>query len=185
MSLKILPNLLSCLRLLLVIPFVYFFYHQHFQAATIIFVIAAFTDALDGYLARVLKCQTQFGLIIDPLADKILIVSCFLLFGTFGLLPWALILLILSRDLAIILGAIISITYFHQISTLKPSLLSKLNTVLQLTLIITMLVHITYYNFPSLWISLLICSVVITTSTSFIHYFWSWYQSVQLRKKNV
>lgn len=185
MSLKNLPNLLSFLRLLLVFPFVYFFYHHQFQIATAIFIIAAFTDALDGYLARVLKCQTQFGLIIDPSADKTLIVSCFILLGYHHLLPWPLVVLVLGRDVAIIIGAAISIIYYHQIQSLKPSLLSKLNTVLQLSLIVSMLIHITYHNLPQLWINILINCVVVTTLGSFIHYFWAWHQSFNLTKNNV
>jgi cardiolipin synthase len=164
---------------------VYFFYNKQFQIATVIFVIAAFTDALDGYLARILKCQTHFGLIIDPLADKVLIVSCFILLGHHQMLPWSLVMLVLSRDLAITSGAFISIVLLKQTNSLKPSLLSKLNTVLQLTLIVALLIHISFQSLPTSLIAILINSVAITTLTSFIHYFWAWYQILNLNRKNV
>lgn len=185
MFLKSLPNLLSFLRLLLVIPFVYFFYTKQYPTSVIIFIIAAFTDALDGWLARILKCQSNFGLIIDPLADKILIVSCFILLGYQHILPVWLVFLVLSRDIAITFGAFLSLYIFKKKHALYPSLLSKLNTVLQMLLITSLLVHLSYCNIPIRYLNYLIYLVTATTLTSFIHYFWIWYQSLDEKQSNV
>ena len=179
MSIKYLPNILSLLRLFLVIPFVYFFLRAQFQPSLIIFIIAAFTDALDGWLARHFNCQTNFGLIIDPLADKILIVSCILLLGYHHVLPIWFVLLVLGRDLAITFGAFIAMYIFDQPSPLQPSLISKLNTVLQMMLILSCLIHISYIPLPIIYLNILIALVTLTIITSFFHYLFVWYKGLK------
>jgi len=185
MFLKNLPNLLSLIRLFLVIPFVYFFYNKQYPYSFYIFMIAAFTDALDGWLARVLNCQSNLGLIIDPLADKILIVSCFILLGLQSILPIWIVALVLLRDLAITFGAFISLYICNKQHALHPSLLSKLNTVLQMLLIVCSLLHITYYPIETIYLNYLIYLVAATTFLSFFHYFWIWYHHFMIKNKNV
>jgi cardiolipin synthase len=179
MSLKLLPNFLSFLRLILVIPFVYFFYYKSFQIAIFVFVLAALTDALDGWLARVLNCQTNFGLIIDPVADKVLIVACFILLGYHQFLPLWLVTLVLSRDLAISSGAFISLFIIKNQRPLYPSLLSKINTVLQMLLIVTALISVCWSSIPNDILKSLIILVAVTTTASFIHYFVFWFKTLR------
>lgn len=185
MFLKNLPNLLSFIRLFLVIPFVYFFHYKQYEYSFLIFMVAAFTDALDGWLARILKCQSNLGLIIDPLADKILIVSCFILLGLQKILPIWIVGIVLLRDLAITFGAFLSLFVFKKKYQLYPSLLSKLNTVLQILLIICSLTHITYYPIKSGYFNSLIYMVASTTLLSFFHYFSVWYHNFTTKNKNV
>jgi cardiolipin synthase len=179
MPLKLLPNILSFLRLILVIPFVYFFYYKNFHIAVCLFILASLTDALDGWLARVLKCQTNFGLIIDPLADKVLIVACFILLGYHQILPIWLVTLVLTRDLAITLGAAFSLFVLENKHPLLPSRLSKLNTLLQMLLIILSLITLCFdqVEFNRQILHYLVILVGFTTSASFVHYFIIWFQT--------
>jgi cardiolipin synthase len=179
MSIQYLPNIISIFRLFLVIPFIYYFIHAKFQISFNIFLIAAFTDALDGWIARKFNCHTNFGLIIDPVADKILIVSCIILLGYHHILPIWLVLLILGRDLAITFGAGLSIFVYKQASPLNPSLISKLNTVLQMILILSCLCHISYFPIPQTYLDLLIAMVTLTTIISFFHYLKIWYHKIK------
>ncbi|NBX85546.1 MAG: CDP-alcohol phosphatidyltransferase family protein [Gammaproteobacteria bacterium] len=183
MQLRNLPNTLSFIRLFLVLPFIYFFYIGQIQTAFIIFVVAAFTDALDGWIARVFKWQSRLGLIIDPLADKILIVSCFILLGYHHILPLWIVIMVFLRDIAISGGAMISMVTKRLPCPLNPSLLSKLNTVLQMFLILSNLLEAAYGNIPEYLLTGLLYTVACTTICSFFHYLWLW--QVQLHKKNV
>lgn len=176
MPLKFLPNLLSLLRLILVIPFVYFFFNLQFSFAIIIFLVAALTDALDGWLARLWNCQTRFGLLIDPIADKILIVACVLLLGYHQLIPHWLVVLILSRDVSITLGAAVSIYIFKDARPLRPSLLSKLNTVMQMLMIMICMLEAYCHRVDPSLLNIIIYLVSFTTFTSFLHYFVLWFK---------
>lgn len=183
MQLRNLPNILSFLRLLLVLPFNYYFYVGQIKTAFIIFMVAAFTDALDGWIARVFKWQSDLGLIIDPLADKILIVSCFILLGYHQLLPVWIVLMVFLRDIAISFGAFISMSNKKIAKPLNPSLLSKLNTVLQMFLILSNLLQAAYGNIPESLRKTLLYTVACTTICSFFHYLWLW--QIELRNKHV
>lgn len=178
MSIKHIPNIISIFRLILVLPFIYFFLEAKFQITFNIFLLAAFTDALDGWIARKFACQTNFGLIIDPIADKILIVSCIILLGYHQVLPLWLVLLILTRDIAITFGAFLSIFIYNKSSPLKPSIISKLNTLLQMLLILSCLFHISYYPISIMYLKLLIILVSMTTIISFFHYLTIWYREI-------
>lgn len=178
MSIKLIPNIISIFRLMLVIPFVYFFIQNKFQISFNIFMLAALSDALDGWIARRFNCQTNFGLIIDPIADKILIVCCVILLGYYRILPLWFVLLIFLRDIGITFGAFLSIFVFDKPSPLEPSLISKLNTVLQMVLILSCLFHISYHPIAIIYIKALILLVSFTTIISFFHYLTIWYREI-------
>ena len=72
-----LPNLISVLRILLVLPVVWALVNLEYAIALILFAVAGFTDALDGFLAKHFHWESRLGSILDPLADKLLLVSCF------------------------------------------------------------------------------------------------------------
>lgn len=183
MQLRNLPNILSFIRLLLVLPFNYYFYIGQIKIALIIFMIAASTDALDGWIARVFKWQSDLGLIIDPLADKILIVSCFILLGYHHLLPVWIVIMVFLRDIAISCGAFITLSIKKIAKPLGPSLLSKLNTVLQMLLLLSNLFQAAYGNVPETLRTVLLYAVTCTTICSFFHYLWLW--QIELRKQHV
>jgi CDP-diacylglycerol--glycerol-3-phosphate 3-phosphatidyltransferase len=125
------PNFLSLLRIILVPVIVIFLIQGLYAKALIVFVIAGLTDALDGALARLLNKQTKLGSFLDPLADKILLSTCFISLAIFSLIPSWLAVIVISRDFIILLGlailSMMSVTY-----EIKPVFVSKVTTTLQI-----------------------------------------------------
>jgi cardiolipin synthase len=126
------PNFLTLLRIILVPAIVIFLIQDEYLKALIVFVIAGLTDALDGALARLLNKQTELGAFLDPLADKILLSTCFISLSIFGLIPSWLTVIVISRDVIILMGIMIlsmmSIDY-----EIKPVFVSKITTTLQIS----------------------------------------------------
>jgi len=133
------PNLLTLLRILLVPVFVILLIQGHFLRALLVFVVAGLTDALDGFLARVLHQKTDLGLYLDPLADKALIITSFVTLSVMGLIPPWLTVLVISRDFIILLG--ISVMTLMSIPfEIKPATVSKITTAFQLLTVFVVLV---------------------------------------------
>jgi len=129
-----LPNLLTVLRLLLVAPVAWLILGEAHAAALLLFVLAGLSDALDGFLARRFDWTSRLGALLDPLADKLLLVVSCLCLSQVGLIPWWLTLVVLGRDLLIVGGAL---CYRWRVGALdiSPSRLGKLSTLLQSTLV--------------------------------------------------
>jgi cardiolipin synthase len=173
MQKKDIPNIISFLRLLLTIPVVWALLEGEFNVALIIFFIAGVSDALDGFLAKRLHWQSRLGGLLDPLADKALLVSSFLCLGGLGLLPPWLVALVIGRDVLIVTGALVYSVQIEQLNA-EPSLISKLNTLLQIVLVLLVVVNHGLYVMPQ-WIMLgLILSVTATTALSGIAYVFEW-----------
>jgi cardiolipin synthase (CMP-forming) len=137
-SVLTLANLLTVIRLVLIPVFVTAVYYKNFGWALAIFFVSALTDGLDGLAARALNQKTQLGAILDPMADKILLVTAFVVlslprFTITPPIPFWLTATAISRDVFIVLGALVINTGF---SRFRPSLPGKVNTVVQLTTII-------------------------------------------------
>lgn len=179
MPIKHLPNIISLLRLFLVCPFIYYFLHNKLSISFGIFLIAAFSDGIDGWIARVFNCQSRLGLILDPLADKILIIACFILLGFKNFLSLELVGLVLLRDLAILFGAFISLFILKKSHPLYPTIISKFNTVFQMLLIIFCLYQASFNGIPIFLIQGMSILVALTTSISFIQYLYKWHQEIQ------
>jgi cardiolipin synthase (CMP-forming) len=129
------PNIISVLRMLLTIPVICLLLRRQYTAALILFALAGLSDGLDGYLAKHFGWQSRLGGLLDPLADKVLLMTCFLVLGAIGLIPLWLVAAALCRDLVIMGGAL----YYHfMVEDVQPapSVVSKLNTLLQLLLVI-------------------------------------------------
>ena len=125
------PNFLSLLRIILVPLLVIFLINKAFLKALILFTALGVTDALDGFLARILKQQTVLGSYLDPIADKILITSCFLALAILKVIPGWLAVIVISRDVIILLG--ISILSIMSVSfEIQPLFVSKVTTALQI-----------------------------------------------------
>ena len=146
------PNFLSLLRIILVPVFVIFLIQSEHDKALVTFTVAGLTDALDGTLARLLKCQTTLGAYLDPIADKLLLVTSFITLAIFGLIPGWLAVIVISRDFIIFLGiailTLMSITY-----EIKPAMVSKITTALQVATIFLALLYKTFtHDFSYYWI---------------------------------
>ena len=99
--------------------------------AFLLFVAAGISDAVDGYLAKRFNMTTELGAYLDPLADKALIVSIYLTLGINGDIPRWLVIMVVSRDIMIVSGVILSWLLGNPLK-MKPLLVSKLNTVAQI-----------------------------------------------------
>lgn len=174
MIIRHLPNVLTVLRLVLIAPFLYFLYQKEFPYAFYIFLTAGLTDGLDGWLARHFHWQSWLGSFMDPLADKLLITSSFISLALIGKLPWWLVLLVFLRDLTISIGVIAWYWLVQRSLNFNPTLLSKINTLLQLALVTLCLFELAYKPFPDVIINTLILITAITTTGTYIDYVWTW-----------
>lgn len=128
------PNSLTVLRIVLVPVIVILLIQGQYGKALVCFIIAGVTDGLDGLLARILNQTTVVGAYLDPLADKTLVISMFLTLAIIGVIPGWLAVVVISRD-CIILGGILVLTLMSVAHEIKPSFVSKINTMLQLAVI--------------------------------------------------
>ncbi|HOF06091.1 MAG TPA: CDP-alcohol phosphatidyltransferase family protein [Syntrophales bacterium] len=135
------PNTLTVLRIIMVPVIVILLMQGDFLKALVLFALSGITDGLDGFLARVLDQQTELGAYLDPIADKALMVSCFVTLSIKHVIPGWLSVIVVSRDCIILIGiamlAIMSISF-----QIRPTMISKLTTVFQLlTIFSVLLVH--------------------------------------------
>ena len=134
------PNLITGLRILLVPPFLWLLLQERYGLALLLFVIAGVSDALDGFLAKHYGWTSELGGILDPIADKLLLLGALLVLGWLRELPAWLVALAILRDAVIVAGAI---SYHLLIERVRgePLPSSKLNTLLQLILVFAVIVH--------------------------------------------
>jgi cardiolipin synthase len=167
------PNLISILRIFLSIPVVWMLLEQRFDIALMLFAIAGVSDGLDGFLAKHYGWQSRLGGLLDPLADKVLLVSSYLSLAVLGLIPVWLMVLVILRDLVIVTGALI---YNFQIRELEaePSLISKFNTLAQILLVLVVVVDQGMVALPVGMIVGMVWLVGFTTVASGVNYVWVW-----------
>jgi cardiolipin synthase (CMP-forming) len=125
------PNLITLGRILLVPVVVWAIAQGLMWLAFLLFVAAGVSDAVDGFLAKRFGMTTVLGAYLDPLADKALIVSIYVTLGINGLIPRWLVILVVSRDIMIIGGIMLSWVMGNPLK-IRPLLVSKLNTVAQI-----------------------------------------------------
>jgi cardiolipin synthase len=143
-----LPNLLTMFRMVLVPLFVSLLFYQKFAQALGVFVLAGITDGLDGLFARRFNQKSQLGTILDPIADKLLLVTSFIVLSLPSIspqpkpshfpVPFWVTAAVLSRDIFIIVGAA-AINIVTGFSGFRPSLLGKLSTTVQIFAIVAIL----------------------------------------------
>ncbi len=114
------PNILTVIRLILIPVFIYFYYLNEPITALIIYLVAGgVTDVLDGYIARRFNMSTKLGTVLDPLADKLMLLAALGCLTYSGLIPTWVLYAVLLKDLAMIVGA--AIMYFGKINRVIPS----------------------------------------------------------------
>jgi cardiolipin synthase len=123
-----LPNILTIIRFFLIPVYVYIFYSDDYHLAFAIVVLAGVTDVVDGYIARKYNLITEVGKMLDPLADKCMMITVILTLTLKGLIPWVAAALFFGRDLLMILAA----TIFHMRGkqNVQANIFGKLTTVL-------------------------------------------------------
>lgn len=132
------PNLLTFLRILLVPLAIWLIVTGALQAAFFVFLIAGLTDAFDGFLAKRFGWESDLGAYLDPLADKMLLVSIFVALGVRGDIPSWLVIIVVSRDLMIVAAVLISAMLGRPVS-IRPLFVGKLSTVSQIALALLVL----------------------------------------------
>jgi cardiolipin synthase (CMP-forming) len=132
------PNLITIGRVILVPIVFWLLLNGQLQAAFLAFVVAGISDAVDGFLAKRFGWETELGAYLDPLADKLLIVCIFIALGVTQRLPSWLVIVVVSRDLLIVVGVLLSWLLNHP-TPMKPLAVSKMNTVAQIVLAATVL----------------------------------------------
>ena len=156
----------------MVIPIAFSLWNQYFISALLLFLVGGLSDGLDGFLARRYHWQTELGVILDPMGDKLMMLAAYLLLGWHNLLPWWLVGLVILRDLIIVTGTLLYRKFVGE-AKLRPLFISKLNTTVQIVLVlIVMLSQI--INIHSLIIDSLIWLVTATTLLSGYAYINEW-----------
>lgn len=167
-----LPNLITIMRIILIIPFAYYVMIEQYALALVIFLIAGLSDGLDGLLAKRFRWQSRFGSITDPLADKLLLLVALLLLVVKGHISWTLFWVSTARDV-IIVGGATSYHYFVGPYEMRPSLISKWNTALLILLVLLVLVTVAdWYSVPDILLQGLEITVILTCIISGLHYIW-------------
>lgn len=173
-----LPNLLSLVRMGLIPFFIIALGRGEMGKALAIFVVAGITDGLDGFIARVTGTQTTLGAYLDPAADKLLQVSAFVVLTFESVaqalaIPFWVTVLVIARDVLIIV-LVVGLYMAHNVTNFPPTMISKTNTVAQITSVILVLL----FNMRPDWTGVgeaaqwNLYLVAVLTVASGVHYVW-------------
>lgn len=176
------PNFLTLGRILLTPLLVWLLLDRKLNQALAVFFIAGVTDGLDGMIARLFHQKSRLGAYLDPLADKILLVSSFVLLGRLDLIPNWLVVIAVSRDAIILLG-LLTLMFHHVTFEIKPVFLSKLTTLMQLVTVFATLGS-SFVRLPG-WASMTLFVITAALSVaSGLHYLSIGLSLLDLRRNN-
>ncbi|MBH0199109.1 MAG: CDP-alcohol phosphatidyltransferase family protein [Nitrospira sp.] len=170
------PNSLTLLRILLVPVFIECMAYGAYGLALLVLVVAGLTDAVDGLLARRWNQQTRLGMLLDPLADKLLLTSAFLSLSMLHLAPSWLVIMVVSRDVILLLGTALAHVMGTQID-MTPTFWGKGTTLLQLSYVL-MVVLLTWLDLSLSMVTPLVAAMVGFTLTSGFHYIYRSYRHI-------
>lgn len=135
-----LPNAITIIRILLIPLFLYKVIEGDMVFATAVYLTAAVTDGLDGFIARVWDMRTKLGTFLDPMADKLLVATSFLALSVMGIIPLWLAIAVLTRDFIIVCGSLLVYLMKNQLE-IRPTPIGKITTFFQFSYILLVLVH--------------------------------------------
>lgn len=159
-----LANKITLIRIVFIPIFIVLLMQGHHPWPAVIFTFTIVTDALDGFIARWKKQKTALGSFLDPLADKLLMLSSFLTLAYLQVVPLWIFVVILSRDILIVLGWLI--IYFITHSTeIKPRLSGKLTAIIQMSTVWLILLGL-----PEAWKQTMLIATVLITAASGLDY---------------
>ncbi len=159
--LRQLPNLISAIRILLAVPIGVTLTQHRFESTLWLFGVAAGSDAVDGFLARRFGWRTPLGGVLDPVADKLMIATVFVMLAFVGVVPAWLTAAVLARDAIIVSGALSYRVLLGPVEA-RPSVASKLNTACQITFILSVIAA-KKFSWPPHWLVLVLGALVFTT----------------------
>lgn len=145
-----LPNAISLLRVLLVAPICWLLWHERWSSALILVAVAGVSDGVDGFLARHFGWQSRLGGMLDAIADKLLLITCFVILAWLGYAPMWLAWIVCGRDLVIATGALFWRVLIGPIEP-HPSLLSKACTLMQIIYLLAVLLMLARWPAPPAW----------------------------------
>jgi cardiolipin synthase (CMP-forming) len=172
--LRHLPNLITALRMLLVVPLCWLIGSGHYAGALVVAAVAGLSDAVDGWLAKRFGWQTWLGGVLDPIADKLLLIAAFLWLAIAGDVPVWLAALVIGRDLVIVGGAV---AYYFLIGHFDaaPSRVSKLTTLVQIVFVLGELLRLSrLIDLPDVVRTTAVFVTAILTVASGVHYVAVW-----------
>lgn len=157
-----LPNSLTVARIILIPVFITAVIYKKHQQALFLFILAGMTDLLDGFIARMTNQKTALGRFLDPLADKLLLTSSFILFSFYEWIPLWLTITVISRDFIIVTGWLLLYMITHDVR-IEPVLLGKTAIAFQLITLALVLLHV---NVPAISVPKDILFAVTATITA-------------------
>lgn len=163
------PNLLTLMRIGLVPWIVVLLQQQQFGLSLCVFIVAGVSDGLDGFIAKRFNAESVFGAILDPIADKALLVSTFIMLAVMELIPFWLVVAVVFRDLVIVGGYLLLSIFFESVK-ISPLKISKVNTFLQIAYIVIVLAALAWQLDLSLFLTVLNYSVLISSVISGLAY---------------
>lgn len=172
-SISQLPNLITISRIGLAPVLILLLKEQEYAASLAIFIIAGMSDGLDGFIAKRFHYESRLGSILDPVADKILLLSSYVMLTMLDHIPFWLMLTVAFRDFLIVGGYLVYTSMIGPVQ-MRPSGLSKFNTLLQIALVIVILGQqaLGWVYLPV--VDALIYGVLLSTLASGVHYLWIW-----------
>ncbi len=174
MNLSFLPNLITVIRLMLVLPIAFLLIDGEYVFALVLFTLAGISDGLDGLLARMFGWESAFGKLIDPLADKLLMITTALVMGWLDGLPMLLAMLMVAKDLAV-LGGVFAYTTLAGFPKISPTILGKVTTAAQILLLVFALANLAVPSLlPAALFEFWIWFAALLTLADGISYLWLW-----------
>jgi cardiolipin synthase len=167
------PNIITLGRILLVPVIVWAIASNEMEIAFAVFIVAGVSDAVDGFLAKRFNMASELGALLDPLADKALLVSIYVALGIWGAVPRWIVILVVSRDIMIV-GAVIISWLFGKPIPMKPLMVSKLNTVAQVAFAALVLASLGFGFGPQPYDLILMGFVTVLTLVSVSLYLVEW-----------
>jgi cardiolipin synthase len=168
--LRQLPNFISSLRILLIVPIAWALLRHQLHTTLWLFGAAAASDAVDGFLAKQFDWRTELGGILDPLADKLMLSTVFIVLTLLGSVPVWLTTAVIARDCIIVLGAVSYRVLLGPVAA-RPSNVSKLNTLCQIIYLLVV-IGVQLFAWPGVWTMALGALVFVTAAVSGIDYVW-------------
>lgn len=164
------PNIITFIRIVLIPAFVTVLIYKMYNYALTLFIIAGLSDALDGLLARATGQKTKLGAFLDPLADKFLLLTSFILFSVYDWIPKWLVITVISRDLIVTFGWFLVYLTSHNMRV-QPTITGKAAIASQLILIAYILLSINFDSIPSpgIWMFLTVAALTIASGLHYIH----------------
>jgi cardiolipin synthase (CMP-forming) len=163
LPLRQIPNVISAIRIVLVAPIAVALANHQLVTSIVLFAVAAVSDAADGFLAKRYGWQTELGAVLDPAADKLLLATVFVVLAYLRLVPLWLMAAAVARDAIIVLGALLYRIYLGPLDV-RPSKLSKFNTLCQAAFILAV-VGRAEFSVPPAWTVVLLGALVFVTVT--------------------